>query len=130
MNKTILKGRFTKDTEVKYAQSNGENLAIANNILAVNRRGKDAGADFITCKAFGKTAEFMEKYCKKGTSFLIEGRIQTGSYEKDGHKVYTTDIIIDQLEFCEKKADGSETPAAGDEEFMTIPDAIAEELPF
>ena len=141
MNKVILMGRLTRDPEVRYTQ--GDNAsAVARFSLAVDRRFKKDGeqtADFISCVAFGKTGEFIEKYGHKGTKFVVEGRIQTGSYtNKDGQKVYTTDVVVEQVEFAESKAsaDGnttnntsnSNTPT--DTSFMNIPDGIDEELPF
>ena len=141
MNKCVLMGRLTRDPEVRYTQ--GDNAsAVARFSLAVDRRFKKDGdqtADFINCVAFGKTGEFIEKYGHKGTKFVVEGRIQTGSYtNKDGQKVYTTDVVVEQIEFAESKAsaDGntanntsnSNTPT--DTSFMDIPDNIDEELPF
>ena len=141
MNKCVLMGRLTRDPEVRYTQ--GDNAsAVARFSLAVDRRFKKDGdqtADFINCVAFGKTGEFIEKYGRKGTKFVVEGRIQTGSYtNKDGQKVYTTDVVVEQIEFAESKAsaDGntanntsnSNTPT--DTSFMDIPDNIDEELPF
>lgn len=137
MNKVILMGRLTRDPEVR---TSGD-TAVARFSLAVDRRFKKDGeqtADFINCVAFGKTGEFIEKYGRKGTKFVVEGRIQTGSYtNKDGQKVYTTDVIVEQVEFAESKssADGNTTNtansnAATDTSFMDIPDDISEELPF
>lgn len=141
MNKVILMGRLTRDPEVRYTQ--GDNAsAVARFSLAVDRKFKKDGeqtADFISCVAFGKTGEFIEKYGRKCTKFVVEGRIQTGSYtNKDGQKVYTTDVVVEQVEFAESKAsaDGnttnntsnSNTPT--DTSFMDIPDGIDEELPF
>lgn len=101
MNSVVLIGRLTKDPEVRVSQDGG---SIARYSLAVDRRKKDAGADFISCVAFGKGAEFAEKYLKKGTKIGVTGRIQTGSYtNKDGQKVYTTDVIVDTHEFVESK---------------------------
>lgn len=141
MNKVILMGRLTRDPEVRYIQ--GDNAsAVARFSLAVDRRFKKDGeqtADFINCVAFGKTGEFIEKYGRKGTKFVVEGRIQTGSYtNKDGQKVYTTDVVVEQVEFAESKssADGNTTNntvnsnAPTDTSFMNIPDGIDEELPF
>lgn len=141
MNKVILMGRLTRDPEVRYTQ--GDNAsAVARFSLAVDRRFKKDGeqtADFINCVAFGKTGEFIEKYGRKGTKFVVEGRIQTGSYtNKDGQKVYTTDVVIEQVEFAESKAstDGNtanntaNSNAPTDTSFMDIPDSIDEELPF
>lgn len=106
MNKVILMGRLTRDPDVKHTQ--GENsTAIARYNLAVNRRYKRKGepdADFINCIAFGKGAEFTEKYFRQGTKIVISGRIQTGSYiNKDGMKVYTTEVVVEEQDFCEKK---------------------------
>lgn len=117
MNKVILMGRVTRDVEVKYSQ--GENsAATARMSLAVDRRFKRDGgpdADFISCVAFGKVAEFLEKYGRKGTKFLVEGRIQTGSYtNRDGQKVYTTDVVIEQLEFAESAKKGDNNTASDD----------------
>ena len=152
MNKVILMGRLTRDAEIRYSQ--GENQsAIARFTLAVDRRfhreGAEQTADFISCVAFGKTAEFLEKFGRKGTKFALEGRIQTGSYtNKDGQRVYTTDVVAENMEFAESKnaaggsASGSntsapQTPQANDDPFagggdgfMNIPDGIDEELPF
>lgn len=141
MNKCVLMGRLTRDPEVRYTQ--GDNAsAVARFSLAVDRRFKKDGdqtADFINCVAFGKTGEFIEKYGHKGTKFVVEGRIQTGSYtNKDGQKVYTTDVVVEQVEFAESKAsvDGNTTNntansnAPTDTSFMNIPDGIDEELPF
>lgn len=144
MNKVILMGRLTRDAEVRYSQGESS-TAVARFSLAVDRRfrrdGDDQSADFINCVAFGRTGEFMERFGRKGTKFLVEGRIQTGSYtNKDGQKVYTTDVVVEQVEFAESKASGdnsgyvptdrpSPSGAAGDG-FMNIPDGIDEELPF
>lgn len=138
MNKVILMGRLTRDPEVRYTQ--GDNtMAIARYSLAVDRRFKRDGepdADFINCVAFGKAGEFAEKYLKKGTKIAVVGRIQTGSYtNKDGQKVYTTDVVVEEQEFAESKNSGSSdnnqsTPANKDMGFMNIPDSIDEELPF
>lgn len=139
MNKVILMGRLTRDPEVRYSQ--GENsMAIARYSLAVDRRGarenNEQSADFINCVAFGRSGEFAEKYLRKGTKIVVEGRIQTGSYtNKDGQKVYTTEVVAENQEFAESKsssADGQKAPAApnGGDGFMNIPDGIEEELPF
>ena len=132
MNQFIGKGRLATDPEVRYAQvQNGEQMAVARYRLAINRRGMDAGADFINCVAFGKQGEFAEKYLKKGQEILISGRIQTGSYtNKDGQKVYTTDIVVEQHEFCGTKEDNSAAPKAPDGEWTAIPDGIEDDLPF
>ena len=132
MNKTILIGRLTKDAETRYA---GE-TAVARYTLAVDRKYKKEGeqtADFINCVAFGKNGEFAEKYLRKGMKIAIAGRIQTGSYtDKEGKKVYTTDVVVEEQEFCESKASGTpqaapQTDANG---WASIPDINEEELPF
>ena len=131
MNKVILTGRLTKDPEVRYSQ--GDNpTCIARYTLASDRKyskGDDKQTDFINCVAFGKTGEFAEKYLKKGTKILVVGRIQTGSYEKDGKKYYTTDVVVEEHEFCESKGSVEATPAAGEGEFMQM-DANSADLPF
>lgn len=139
MNKVILMGRSVRDPEVRYSQ--GDNpMAIASLTLAVDRKFKQDGqptADFINCKAFGKIAEVIEKYVKKGVKISVTGRIQTGSYtNKDGNKVYTTDVMIEELEFCESKnANSGNAPqqngqSTGNENWMDIPSDIEESLPF
>lgn len=151
MNKVVLMGRLTRDPEVRYTQ--GENqMAIARYTLAVDRRynrGNDENtADFIPCVAFGKAGEFAEKYFRKGTKIAVSGRIQTGSYtNKDGVKVYTTEVIVDDQEFAESKSNSSNSdgnygsgfggsgsqsaaPMSAGDGFMNIPDGIDEELPF
>ena len=151
MNKVILMGRLTRDPDVRY--SAGENsTAVACYTLAVDRRfrrdGDSATADFIGCVAFGKSAEFAERYLHKGTKIVATGRIQTGSYvNKDGVKVYTTDVVVEDQEFAESKnsaasndggyngggynsAPARPQPAAATDGFMNIPDGIDEELPF
>lgn len=147
MNKVILMGRLTRDPEVRY--SSGENaLAIARYTLAVDRRfhkDNEASADFIGCVAFGKGGEFAEKYLRQGTKIVVTGRIQTGSYtNREGQKVYTTEIVVEDQEFVESKAasqNNSQTSAGSRQQppppmptdkdgFMQIPDGIDEELPF
>ncbi len=135
MNRVILMGRLTKDPNVTYSQKN--NSAIAKFTLAVDRRIRTEGqpsADFISCTTFGKTAEFVEKYLRQGTKVALEGRIQTGSYtNREGQKIYTTDVMVDTVEFAESKGSGTKTqaePEATPEGFMNIPDGIDEELPF
>lgn len=132
MNKVILLGRLTDNPDVRYSQAqNMEQLCIARYTLAIDRRGKDAGADFPRCVAFGKNGEFAEKYLKKGTKIAITGRIQTGSYEKDGVKHYTTEVIIEEQEFAESKRSQEATPeAAPAEGFMDVPGNAADDLPF
>ena len=155
MNKVILMGRLTRDPEVRYSQSE-QSMAIARFTLAVDRRFKRDGdqqsADFISCTAFGKTGEFIERYCHQGTKLVVEGRMQTGSYtNKDGNKVYTTDIVVESCEFAESKAasgSSSDTNSSNNNNngyqnnnypgtgvdadgFMNIPDGIDDEgLPF
>ena len=129
-------GRLTRDAEVRYSQENSS-AAVARFTIAVDRRyaksGEEPSADFISCVAFGKAAEFYEKFGRKGTKFTIEGRIQTGSYtNKDGQKVYTTVVVVEQTEFAESKSSGntSHAPQTDSDGFMNIPDGIDEELPF
>lgn len=118
---------MVRDTETRYTN---ENMCIARFTLAVDRRGKDKEADFISCVAFGKTGEVAEKYLKKGMKVAIEGRWQTGSYQnKEGQKVYTNECIIDQLEFVEKRETTESTSAATDD-FMNVPEDISDEVPF
>ena len=149
MNKVILMGRLTRDPEVRYSQ--GENAtAVARYTLAVDRRSSRANgeesADFIGCVAFGRSAEFAEKYLHKGTKLVVTGRIQTGSYtNKDGVRVYTTDVVVEDQEFAESKnasaqseggfgnsysAPARQTNNSFSDGFMNIPDGIDEELPF
>ena len=151
MNKVILMGRLTRDPDVRY--SAGENsTAVARYTLAVDRRfhrDGDATADFISCVAFGRQAEFAEKYLRQGTKIAITGRIQTGSYtNREGQKVYTTDVVVEEQEFAESKNAGGNNggysapqhnnpaPSANTSDlgsadgFMNIPDGIDEELPF
>lgn len=135
MNKIVLIGRLTSDPEIRYSQQT--NTAIARYTLAVDRMFKREGepqADFIRCVAFGKPAEFAENYLHKGIKIAVTGRIQTGSYmNRDGQKVYTTDVVAENQEFCERKADSpapSAQPAFDPDRFMDIPDGIDEGLPF
>ena len=134
MNKVIIMGRLVRDPEVHYTQ--GENpTAIARYTLAVDRRVKKEGeqsADFIGVVAFGKAAEFIEKYCHKGVKLLVAGRIQTGSYtNRDGNKVYTTDVIAEEQEFCEsKKSTEEDAPKTDADGFMNVPESDMEDLPF
>jgi single-strand DNA-binding protein len=137
MNKVILIGRLTKDPSVNYTQSQ-QSMCVARYNLAVDRRVKadnQQNADFISCIAFGKNGEFAEKYLKKGTKIAIEGRIQTGSYtNKEGQKIYTTDVVVDSHEFCESKRNSEQTAPGNDaplDGFMSIPDGSEEDgLPF
>lgn len=159
MNKVILMGRLTRDPDIRYSQ--GENsMAVARYTLAVDRRFRrdgDQTADFISCVAFGRSAEFAEKYFHQGIKIVVSGRIQTGSYtNRDGNKVYTTDVVVEDQEFAESKNAGSDAPVQSfggyrqsspqpaasspaqqpnvpmdlDDGFMNIPDGIDEELPF
>ena len=140
INSVNLTGRFTRDPDVRYTDGG---TSIARFTLAVDRRFKRDGeqtADFINCVAFGKTAEFIEKYFRQGMKLELTGRIQTGSYtNKDGAKVYTTDVIAEQVGFGESRRVSNENaseqsdrgyePEDGDG-FMDVPDDVAEELPF
>ena len=125
-------GRVVRDPEVRYTQKEhqGESLCIARYTLAVDRRQKrdnEAAADFISIVAFGKAGEFAEKYISKGRKYAIVGRIQTGSYtNKDGVKVYTTEVVVEECEFCDSKPQEQRT----EQGFMDIPDGIEENLPF
>ena len=130
MNKFIGKGRLVADPDVRYSTNNkGEQMAIARYRIAINRKGKDAGADFISCVAFGRNGEFAEKYLKKGQEIMIEGEVRTGSYDnKDGQKVYTTDIVVENHEFCGTKQDAPQTaPSNG---YRPVPEGIEGDLPF
>ena len=151
MNKVILMGRLTRDPEIRY--SSGENqTAVARYTLAVDRRfrrqGDEQTADFINCVVFGRGAEFAENYLHQGTKIVATGRIQTGSYtNKEGNRVYTTDVVVEEQEFAESKSASdnyaashprTEAPApsmpnpgaASTDGFMNIPDGIDVELPF
>ena len=145
MNKVILIGRLTREPEIRYSQGNDQ-MAIARYTLAVERRynrNAEQTADFINCVAFGRLAEVAEKYFHRGTKLAVTGRIQTGSYtNKDGNKVYTTDVVIEDQEFAESKGSsssdgGSYQPAgrpspanASADGFMSIPEGIEDDLPF
>ena len=129
MNRVLLTGRFSKNPEIKVTQGNNP-MTIARFTLAVKRRGKNDEVDWIPCIAFGKTAEFIDKYFKQGMKADIEGRWQTGSYEnKSGQKVYTNDCIVDLIEFGESKKETEEKNDKTDQ-WMNIPDSIETELPF
>ena len=154
MNCVVLMGRLTRNPETRYTQ---EGMCVARYTLAVDRRGKDKAADFISCIAFGKSGEFAEKYLAQGMRITIRGHIQTGSYtNKDGRKIYTTDVVADDQEFAQSRSEGQQenTPQAytsqpavpqeydrmmqGNQQmsmvdsdgFMQIPEGIDEELPF
>lgn len=125
MNKVVLIGRMTKDAQIGYTSNTQK--AVARFTLAVDRIGE--GADFINCVAFGKQAENIEKFVKKGNKLAVAGRIQTGSYDKDGAKVYTTDVIVENAEFIEPKREGSnEQPKAKQEEPIYM--ALDPDIPF
>lgn len=134
LNRWIGMGRLTKDADVRYAQKqDGTQMCVARFTLAIDRRGKDAGADFINCVAFEKLGEFVEKYLHKGIKIAVSGRIQTGSYKnKDGNTVYTTDVVIEEIEFAESKKSEqpNEQPSEPNESdgFMDVPDDLG--LPF
>lgn len=134
MNKVVLMGRLTRDPEVRYTQGQ-DSLCIARYTLAVDRRQKkdnEAAADFISIVAFGKAGEFAEKYFKKGTKLVVSGRIQTGSYtNKDGQKVYTTEVVAEDQEFAEsKRSENATQPTESNDGFMNLPEGIEDDLPF
>lgn len=146
MNKAIIMGRLVRDADIRWSQGE-EQLCIARFTLAVDRRYKksndDKTADFISCIAFGRIAEFMEKFGHKGVKFVTEGRIQTGSYtNRDGQKVYTTDVVVEQIEFAESKNSSLQNSMVQQDQeqkqslkedqngFMMIPEGIDDELPF
>lgn len=139
MNKVIEIGRLTKDPEIRYSQG-ANTTCIARYTLAVDRKFKQEGqpnADFINCIAFGKLGEFAEKYLHKGTKIAVVGRIQTGSYKnKDGNTVYTTDVVVEEQEFCESKSNNQQSQnndrlQTSSDGFMSIPDNLEDEgLPF
>lgn len=130
MNSVTLTGRLTRDPDVRQVNDS----TIARFTLAVDRRGKKDEADFISCVAFGKTAELISKYLHKGSQMGATGRIQTGSYEKNGQKIYTTDVIVNEMDFLggkSEEAKPAEKHGVGSlEDFMQIPEEISEELPF
>ena len=152
MNKVFLMGRLTRDPEVRYTQSrNGDQMAIGRFSIAVDRRfnrsngqdGNEATADFFNCTAFGKLGEFVEKYLKQGTKVVVAGRVQNDNYtNKNGEKVYSVQIIAEEIEFAESKAASqqsqggyqpSSSPApqnASPDDFMSVPEGIENDLPF
>ena len=152
MNKVILMGRLTREPDVRYSQNADGSMAVARYTLAVDRRrgrnsDNEQSADFISCVAFGRSGEFAEKYLHQGTKIVVTGRIQTGSYtNKDGQRVYTTDVVVEEQEFAESKSNQGNNsssaasvvkptpnpnPSAPDDNgFMNIPDGLDEELPF
>ena len=136
MNKVIEIGRLVRDPEIRYSQG-ASSTCIARYTLAVDRKFKQEGqptADFINCIAFGKLGEFAEKYLHKGTKIAVTGRIQTGSYKnKDGNTVYTTDVVVEEQEFCESKSQSNSQPQptpSNDNSWMNIPDGVEHSLPF
>ena len=151
MNRVILMGRLTRDPEVRYSQGE-RSMAIARYTLAVDRRGRrgqdgnDQTADFINCVAFDRAGEFAEKYFRQGMRVLVSGRLQTGSYvNKDGQRIYTTEVILDDQEFADSKGSASDMSGYGQsapsqrpaptsvigDGFMNIPDGVEDEgLPF
>ena len=136
MNKVIMIGRLVKDPEIRYSQGTNT-TCVARYTLAVDRKFKQEGqpnADFINCIAFGKLGEFAEKYLHKGVKIAVTGRIQTGSYtNKDGQKVYTTDVVVEEQEFCESKSQSNSQPQptpSNDNSWMNIPDGVEDSLPF
>ena len=138
MNKVIEIGRLVRDPEIRYSQG-ANTTCVARYTLAVDRKFKQEGqpnADFINCIAFGKSGEFAEKYLHKGVKIAVTGRIQTGSYtNKDGQKVYTTDVVVEEQEFCESKSNNQQSqsndrPQSSPDDFMKIPDGIEDLLPF
>ena len=152
MNKVILMGRLTRDPEVRYTNQGTRQMAVARYTLAVDRRASsqtkqgDQTADFLNCVAFDKSAEFCEKYMYQGMKMLVTGHLQTGSYtNRDGQKVYTTDVVIESQEFCEKRSEGKSYvphPAMAEAQkntppsqhkggWMNVPDGVEDEgLPF
>ena len=156
MNKVILMGRLTREPDVRYSQNSDGSMAVARYTLAVDRRrartnsdGAEQTADFISCVVFGRGAEFAEKYFHQGIRIVVSGRIQTGSYtNRDGQKVYTTEVVVEEQEFAESKASSDSYAASHPQQnaapapsmpspgaasadgFMNIPDGIDEELPF
>lgn len=128
MNIVVLMGRMARDPQIRTINTQSGDMSVANFTIAVDRTGKDKGADFISCKAFGKTADAIATYFHKGQRIAVQGSIQTGSYtNKDGVKVYTTDVIVNHWEFCEsKQAQPKEEPDG----FMAVPGEIDEALPF
>ena len=127
MNTVVLIGRLTKDPNVRYSQ---DGKPSARYTLAVDRPFKSDSADFINCVAFGNNAEFTNKYFRKGMKVAVAGRLQTGSYQKEGQTVYTTDVVIDRQEFVESKGEARVETKADVDGFIDVPKGIDEELPF
>ena len=136
MNKVVLMGRLVREPEVRYSSGANGSTAVARYTLAIDRKFKQEGqpnADFISCIAFGKLGEFAEKYLHKGVKIAVVGRIQTGSYtNKDGQRVYTTDVVVEEQEFCESKGSQQqpEKPQPSNGEWMSVSDGTESELPF
>lgn len=140
MNKVILMGRVVRDPDVRYSNGTNGSTAVARYTLAIDRKFKQDGqpsADFINCVAFGKLGEFAEKYLKQGIKIAATGCIQTGSYtNKDGQKVYTTDVVVEEQEFCESKSSNQQSQnndrpqPSQDNSWMSIPDGVDDGLPF
>lgn len=132
MNKVILLGNLTRDPETRYTQEQNS-LAVTRFSMAVNRRFSrdNQEADFFNCTAFGKQAEFVEKYFRRGSRMMLSGRIQNDNYtNKNGEKVYSVQIIAEEVEFAEKKGNGVNNNTTKDDDFMSIPDGVDEGLPF
>lgn len=134
MNKVILMGRLTRDPDIRYSQGD-KAICVARYTLAVDRKFKhnadEAAADFISCVSFSKTAEFVEQYLKQGTKITCCGRLQTGSYtNKEGIKVYTTDVVVEEIAFAESKRNSQNNESSAGDGFVDIPDGIGQELPF
>ena len=136
MNRVIMIGRLARDPEIRYSQG-ANTTCVAKYTLAVDRKFKQEGqpnADFINCIAFGKLGEFAEKYLHKGVKIAVVGRIQTGSYKnKDGNTVYTTDVVVEEQEFCESKSQSNSQPQptqSNDNSWLNIPDGVEDSLPF
>lgn len=137
MNKVILVGRLTRDPEIRYSQGE-DSMVVGRYTIAINRRVKpdqEQTADFLRCIVFGRSAEFAEKYFRQGMRIAVSGRIQTGSYvNKEGIKVYTTEIVVEEQEFAESKAEAEGRPfhesTTNADGFMNVPDGLDEDLPF
>ena len=131
MNKAIIMGRLTKDIDIRNADTDKK---VARGTLAVNRNykkeGEDQAADFINLVAFGKQADFLEKFGKKGIKFIVTGRIQSGSYDKDGTKIYTTDVVVEQIEFAESKSASAKAEGETSDGFANVPEGFEEGFPF
>lgn len=126
MNYVAICGRLTRDPEYRSGET-----SVAKFTLAVDRKYKKNEADFISCTAFGKTADFINNYIVKGTKIIVEGRWQTGSFtNKEGQKIYTNECIVDQVEFAESKKSGSGSESPSDDSYMNIPEDFSDEIPF